>query len=137
MNTATIIRPAPAVVIPNGLTWKPYVYRGRGYDVLTPHLGDPFEDPYEDEAPRAGRRAAAPCGTTAAYARHVRHGEKPCEPCADAERDRRFERAQTALHRDLGNGSPRCGATAKRELRMAKPGEDVTCSRCIQPWRLT
>ena len=29
-----------------------------------------------------------PCGTQAAYQRHRRHGEQPCEPCMAAERER-------------------------------------------------
>jgi hypothetical protein len=29
-----------------------------------------------------------PCGTPAAFARHTRHGETPCQPCIDAERAR-------------------------------------------------
>ena len=33
-----------------------------------------------------------PCGTRAAYIRHRRNGEKPCEPCAQAERD--YQRAR-------------------------------------------
>jgi hypothetical protein len=30
--------------------------------------------------------ALRPCGTLAAYRRHLRHSEKPCEPCAQANR---------------------------------------------------
>lgn len=31
-----------------------------------------------------GRPATKPCGTTAAYKRHQRHGEAPCGPCRSA-----------------------------------------------------
>lgn len=31
-----------------------------------------------------GRPATQPCGTTAAYKRHQRHGEEPCAPCKAA-----------------------------------------------------
>ena len=30
--------------------------------------------------------ALMPCGTVAAYQRHIRAGEKPCDPCAEASR---------------------------------------------------
>ena len=29
-------------------------------------------------------RVLKPCGTNAAYARHLRHHEKPCPPCCEA-----------------------------------------------------
>lgn len=29
-------------------------------------------------------RELQPCGTYAAYRRHIRHGEVPCRPCSDA-----------------------------------------------------
>ena len=31
-----------------------------------------------------GRPPTAPCGTVAAYKRHRRNGEEPCQPCKDA-----------------------------------------------------
>lgn len=33
-------------------------------------------------------RKLKPCGTYAAYARHLKHGERPCEPCTLANRER-------------------------------------------------
>ncbi|UJQ87140.1 hypothetical protein SEA_BAILEYBLU_1 [Arthrobacter phage BaileyBlu] len=33
-----------------------------------------------------------PCGTYAAYRRHLRRGEEPCEPCKQAARDQTNER---------------------------------------------
>lgn len=35
-------------------------------------------------------RQLKPCGTYAAYARHLRNGEKPCGPCAEANRERSY-----------------------------------------------
>ena len=29
-------------------------------------------------------RQLQPCGTTAAYARHLQHAEEPCQPCKNA-----------------------------------------------------
>src|SRR5487761_1085061 len=39
-----------------------------------------------------GPAATAPCGTPAALRRHLRHGEKPCEPCARAGREHSADR---------------------------------------------
>ena len=75
--TALLTRPAPGV--PNGLPWKPYRYRGAGEDVLTPFL-----DREPEPGPPPGRELM-PCGTYAAYRRHLRHGESPCRACRDAE----------------------------------------------------
>ncbi len=45
---------------------------------------------YRDRKRGDPPRTLAPCGTTAAYARHLRHGETPCDACrkANAERHR-------------------------------------------------
>lgn len=45
--------------------------------------------PVPDEPLRTGLR---PCGTPSAYARHLAHGETPCEPCRDAHNETRRER---------------------------------------------
>lgn len=45
-------------------------------------IDDPAAKPHQ---PRAGRREPAPCGTPAAYRRHLRRGEKPCRGCTNAE----------------------------------------------------
>ena len=34
-----------------------------------------------------GRRVSQPCGTLAAYRRHLKDGETPCEPCRAANRE--------------------------------------------------
>jgi hypothetical protein len=39
-----------------------------------------------------GRPASQPCGTRAAYRRHLRAGEVPCQPCKDANAD--YQRAR-------------------------------------------
>lgn len=63
---------------------KPYVYQGTGYDTLTAFMDD---EPGETIRNPRGRPATQPCGTLAAYRRHYRHGETPCESCMQA-RDR-------------------------------------------------
>jgi hypothetical protein len=50
-----------------------------------------------------------PCGTRAAYRRHLRHGEQPCRACLAAERegDRAAKaRARAADTREARNGLP-------------------------------
>ena len=36
------------------------------------------------ECPKPGRPAFRPCGTLAAWRRHYRHGETPCQACKQA-----------------------------------------------------
>jgi len=36
-------------------------------------------------------RELKPCGTTAAYQRHLRHREVPCGPCVEARRRRHLD----------------------------------------------
>jgi WhiB family redox-sensing transcriptional regulator len=48
------------------------------------------------KVPRWEGRAIEPCGTRAAYRRHMRHKEEPCQPCRDAERRERYARAERA-----------------------------------------
>lgn len=38
------------------------------------------------DLPKPERKDLKPCGTPAAYQRHIRHGEKPCQPCHLANR---------------------------------------------------
>lgn len=38
-----------------------------------------------------GRPATQPCGTVAAFRRHKRAGEEPCDACKQAERERQAE----------------------------------------------
>lgn len=47
-----------------------------------------LEEPPRVLGARAPRRhRVQPCGTHAAYQRHLQHGETPCGPCAQAQRD--------------------------------------------------
>ena len=62
---------------------------------------------------RSGRELA-PCGTPAAYRRHLRHGDPPCAICLQAERLRTGERygsdpwnpTQAPDRRAVRNGLP-------------------------------
>lgn len=88
------------------------------------------------------RAGLAPCGTRAAYRRHHRRGEKPCEPCrrANAEQERRRTgpqepsgcgtRAGYRRHRD--NGEAACeacrGANAAADRRYRLTGTTKAAS---------
>jgi hypothetical protein len=76
-----------------------YAYRGTGQDTLTPPDYAALLDEQERQeirraaayrglmnAARTGRIPLQPCGTTAAYQRHMRHDEDPCEACREANR---------------------------------------------------
>ena len=38
-----------------------------------------------------GRPASEPCGTPAAFRRHKRNGEEPCDACGQAEKERQAD----------------------------------------------
>ena len=54
---------------------------------------------YRDRKRGTPPRTPAPCGTIAAYARHLRNGEQPCDACrkANAERHRELYRKRKSL----------------------------------------
>ncbi|HEY3683436.1 MAG TPA: hypothetical protein VGL93_10375 [Streptosporangiaceae bacterium] len=56
------------------------------------------------------RRPFKPCGTTAAYDRHRRHGETPCDACRTAYVTNRRERRQAA------RTAPPAGIEAEHEI---------------------
>jgi len=67
-----------------------------------------------------------PCGTPAAYRRHLRHEGAPvrCETCLQAERRRSADGAQRAARRDRYREAREAGATVaeasrKQDLRRA------------------
>lgn len=43
---------------------------------------------YRDRKRGGAPREPLPCGTTAAYARHLRNGEQPCDACREANAER-------------------------------------------------
>lgn len=79
-------------------TWRGgYVYRG---DLALVALNRQImaARPHPD-LPRygfTGPKAEAPCGTSAAYRRHRRRGEKPCAVCKAGERLRHQIRKESA-----------------------------------------
>lgn len=67
----------------NGIPWQPYTYRGTGQDTLTAWMDNLPERTLRHPG---GFRIPKPCGTTAAYQRHRRKGERPCDACLEAMR---------------------------------------------------
>lgn len=63
----------------DGIYGGQLVAYGRTYRPLPPPRQTPT---------RRGPRALQPCGTPAAYARHHRANEEPCQPCRAAHRNR-------------------------------------------------
>lgn len=115
MNTATIIRAAPAITR-NGLPGlKPYVYRGTGIDTLTPHLDT--EELFIPVDP-----SLCHCdGDMRAYRQHLADDEKPCTASREAvnaysrelARQKRANACQTCGYQ---RGGPNC----KRLCRGAR-----------------
>lgn len=69
---------------------------------------------------RSTKRKLQPCGTEAAYRRHERNGEEPCQACKDGREKRKAKRKQKRL-------LP-CGTDAAYE-RHRQNGEE-TCQPC-------
>jgi hypothetical protein len=65
------------------------------------------------------RKAIKPCGTKAAARRHQRRGERPCEPCLEAQRGGPRQPARVA----------RCGTPSgyNRHRRLREPA----CRPCL------
>ncbi|MEU0356541.1 WhiB family transcriptional regulator [Streptomyces cyaneofuscatus] len=67
-------------------------------------------------------RQLAPCGTDAAYDRHRRNGEQPCDPCRRAHNERNVQVRAEARHRRATANE--CGTT-KAYYRHLLVGEDI------------
>lgn len=77
MITSTLVRPAPAVIRHGLPEWRPYVYRGKGYDTLTAFMDDAEPDTRPDEP-------QCYCGgDMRGYRQHLADGEKPCGESRD------------------------------------------------------
>lgn len=74
-------------------------------------------------------RDLKPCGTRAAYQRHMRAGEEPCDPCRDAMRsaNRQFEESRPPRKRNRRELKP-CGTRAAYN-RHRRNGE-TPCDAC-------
>lgn len=117
------------------------VVGGRAFDAadlrkLLDYLGllEPPRDPDGPEAAvrvrRSSGRPLKPCGTQAAYLRHLRAGEKACAECRAANADY-YRRARVAAGVRPRELSP-CGTPAAYQ-RHRKNGEP-TCDPCRAAW---
>lgn len=70
-------------------------------------------------------RALKPCGTAAAYHRHLYHGEEPCAPCTEAWR--LYNLSRRGGYKPLPGIQP-CGTVAGRQ-RHQYYGEEP-CAEC-------
>lgn len=68
-------------------------------------------------------RKPKPCGTTGAYRRHIRNGEKPCGPCAEAWREYFQKRRGTT-----GTRLKPCGTPAAYQRHLA--AGEAPCKPC-------
>ena len=126
-------RPVLGSVPRNGLTWKPYRYRGTGTDVLTAFMDD-GPDEYLTVA-----EDRAPCGTERAYAQHRRHGEPIDAACRAADTRasldrRRRRRERYAGARDAGLSRTQAQTARDSALRcddcgylLKSAGHKLTC----------
>ena len=98
-------------------------------------------------------KAPSPCGTPAAYRRHLRHKEDPCTPCKKAKRDEAREQRDEARKLDAlqhptqpplvkapapAPPLPGPAATAKSDLEMVRDAlvEAIDVVRLDDPTRL-
>lgn len=78
----------PALVTgPDKIAYSRALSQAREHGWLPPLAWDDDEiaDPHATPHMPANKREPSPCGTTSAYRRHLRHGEKPCAECSGAE----------------------------------------------------
>lgn len=79
---------------------------------------------------RGGGRPLSPHGTAAAYQRHLRWGEEPCEPCREANtQHKRDRRATGELPADSGRRKPIDHGSLKGYQQHRYRGE-TPCSDC-------
>lgn len=95
-------------------------------------------------------KAPSPCGTPAAYRRHLRHKESPCDACRKAKRGearqqrdeaRKAEVATIPTRPPLVAAAPpatRLGSSEKSDLEMARDSlvEAIDLVRAVDPTRL-
>lgn len=106
-----------------------YVYRGTRTRTRAEILEDAQErwqeqahEQYRLDPPATPKRPLKPCGTNAAYDRHLVRNEKPCEPCKEAHRIHHAElRKQPRPRKAAQHGTP-SGAVAHYRNKTALCG---------------
>lgn len=79
----------------------------------------------------AATRTLQPCGTEAAYQRHRRRGEQPCEPCAEARRAKKREWEHTSTPREELQPCGTVAAYCRHQYR-----KEPIDSACQEAWRI-
>lgn len=77
-------------------------------------------------------RELKPCGTPAAYRRHIKRGEEPCEPCRAANTQRKKAGAVTGR---TGRRKPIAHGTRAGYRQHRYRGEEA-CPACMEAERL-
>lgn len=103
-----------------------YQYRGKRGRTRAEILEDAEErwqekahEQYQADPPPAPKRPLKPCGTNAAYNRHIARNEDPCEPCKAAHREHTAEiRKQPRPRKAAQHGTP-SGAVAHYRNKTA------------------
>ncbi|MDX2709988.1 hypothetical protein PV350_45460 [Streptomyces sp. PA03-6a] len=80
-----------------------------------------------------GPNATKPCGTAAAYARHLRHGETPCEDCRRANRE--YKKGGGARAKRQGQRKPINHGTTAGYQQHRYRGE-APCEACREAMRV-
>jgi hypothetical protein len=114
--------------------------KGVGEDPLSPTPSEPatcstVSLPTVIEGPPA-RSAAQPCGTWAAYKRHKRRGDEPCEPCGEAQRARGRARYHQNRDRYLVNSRRRYDEVVLPERRRRALRQQL-CPTCAGSFETT
>lgn len=81
-------------------------------------------------------RALEPHGTTAAYQRHRRNGEKPCEPCRAAKTAanvKSLQQIRNGAVRTTPNQSMPHGTTSAYRAHLTHG--QLPCEACLEAWR--
>lgn len=102
-----------------------YVYKGA--EPWTPHPDGVIEKALPTPS---GKKSLKPCGTTAAYARHIFHDEIPCAPCQEARHT--YQAEQRAKSPKKPRKIAPCGTLAAwaRHYRRKEPiDEDCRIAR--------
>jgi hypothetical protein len=82
---------------------------------------------------RNGNRPLAPHGTTAAYARHLNHGDEPCEPCREANNDLKRGQRDTAVPTPSKRGDIPHGTM--RGYQRHQYRREQACEPCCEAMR--
>lgn len=121
--------------------WSTYLgghHDGYGGSISTAEQERAWRAKHGAATGRPGRPAVAPCGTTAAYKRHLRRGETPCAACREAaaqtkaatrravtRQDRQSLALGRAVARRLVDDTDAVLAVARQNLRVMRRADSA------------